>query len=471
MEEVGNDQPARAQLAVRNELRTPGKHKKAAAEQHHAHRKLPADRGVSTAHLDPHQADDRSQQYDEQRVDILQPAGGDLEPPYHAVRMFFREQVHRGTGLLESGPEKRGPDEEQHDQEHMLLFCRRMTGKGYRVNEVDQRECCQNHADRGDKLNQREGKDPRYVQPVDGRSDGSQSNQTTDQGFLRLTCFLGCLVGNITDTGKVLLTMNILDDRCGHAHTSGTEAEMPADVLTQIRTNGRPEDRTDVDAHVENREACVPSGTALGIEIADDRGDVRFEETGADGDQRQTDEVGRQGRDRQHVVPEGDNDAAPQHGIFLADQPIGKPAARQRQYVNTKGVETVDRRSVLRAPGHTAAGCIGHKQNEQRTHPVVREALPHLCKEERGKATRMAEKLLLTGRIQLTHIDSRVIHLWVERLFTPGPLSASTGSCFWSARFDHDFPLFWRHRLDRQTRSLACDQHFFQPRQLFDPCQ
>ena len=64
-----------------------------------------------------------------------------------------------------------------------------------------------------------------------------------------------------------------------HADAGGAEAPVPADRFAQRAGDDLAEEGAGVDAHVEDREAGVAPRAAFGIQIADDRRDVRLEQT------------------------------------------------------------------------------------------------------------------------------------------------------------------------------------------------
>src|SRR6266566_4727796 len=79
------------------------------------------------------------------------------------------------------------------------------------------------------------------------------------------------------------------DESDHHAEPGGAEAEGPAHPLAEDARNKGGDECADIDSHVENREASVAPRSALGIEITDDRRDIRLEESGAHHDENQAD--------------------------------------------------------------------------------------------------------------------------------------------------------------------------------------
>ncbi|CAI8358540.1 MAG: Uncharacterised protein [Halieaceae bacterium] len=77
------------------------------------------------------------------------------------------------------------------------------------------------------------------------------------------------------------------DETQEHANTRRAKAPGPAIDLTQPAAKQRCAEGTDVDAHVENREAGVAAGVTVGVELADHRGNIGFEKSDANHNQRQ----------------------------------------------------------------------------------------------------------------------------------------------------------------------------------------
>ena len=72
-----------------------------------------------------------------------------------------------------------------------------------------------------------------------------------------------------------------------HPNTGGTEAPAPAEGFSQVAAQQGGEKSANVDAHVKNRKSGIASWIVLAVESAHDSGDVRFEETHTDDDERQ----------------------------------------------------------------------------------------------------------------------------------------------------------------------------------------
>ena len=169
------------------------------------------------------------------------------------------------------------------------------------------------------------------------------------------------------------------------AHRSREKADAPAVPMRQPTGDQRADEGAQVDPHIENREARIAPAAAFGIEIRDERRDVRFQQADAedDHDEPAEEQFLRAGH-HQHQVAERHQRAAQHHRTLRADQPVRDPAAGQCRHEHGGRVEAVDCRGGLVIQAVAAvADRIDEKQHEQRTHSVEREALPHLGEEKR----------------------------------------------------------------------------------------
>src|SRR5690606_28837158 len=119
---------------------------------------------------------------------------------------------------------------------------------------------------------------------------------------------------------------------------------MPVPVLAQCPAYERTHEGAQVDAHVENGEACVATGAAFGVKIAHHGADIGFQQTGTYGNEYQAEEKGRIAR-YGHAEMSGGNDAAAhEYRLSLPPDVIGYPASGQGQKINRGGVQTVNGR-------------------------------------------------------------------------------------------------------------------------------
>ena len=86
---------------------------------------------------------------------------------------------------------------------------------------------------------------------------------------------------------EVLGAEHVLDEAEHHPDAGGAEADVPVDALTEIAADQRRDERAEVDAHVEDREAGVAPLVVVRVELADDHADVALEQAGAEDDQDQ----------------------------------------------------------------------------------------------------------------------------------------------------------------------------------------
>src|SRR5262245_27361993 len=99
---------------------------------------------------------------------------------------------------------------------------------------------------------------------------------------------------------------------------------------------------------------------------------------------------------------------------MLAEPPVGNEPAEERRKIDEAGIKTVDLRGERlhaeraedrlqcapeRGEPHHGLGVarqqqvLDHVEDEERAHPVVREALPHLGREQEREAAWMAEEV------------------------------------------------------------------------------
>src|SRR5436305_538089 len=106
---------------------------------------------------------------------------------------------------------------------------------------------------------------------------------------------------------------------------------MPADFLAEYAGDDLSEEAAGVDSHVEDRESCVASRTAFGVEVTDDRRDVRLEETGPEDDENESDEKRnlalRETGEADGYVAERDEHCAKEDRAAESEQSVGDPTA------------------------------------------------------------------------------------------------------------------------------------------------
>ena len=128
----------------------------------------------------------------------------------------------------------------------------------------------------------------------------------------------------------------------------------------------------------------------------------------------------KQRLERHHEMADRHQRRAEQDGAVLAEHAVGENAAEQRREIDEAGIEPVDVRGerlhverpedrfvelLERAEPDHVLGVAGqqqvfhHVEDEERAHPVIGEALPHLGREQEGQPARMAEQVAGAGHV------------------------------------------------------------------------
>ena len=144
MKQVCADQPGRSSHpAIRNQPRGKNHDRKADTQNDESEGELDRNRRIEIASRQcyPHRREHRCENDNEDGVKRLEPAGGNLvvERVYDPVGVTAGEQVERGTGLFEAGPEDGCRQKQYEDNEGALLFLAIETGKVKHVGEIDTR--------------------------------------------------------------------------------------------------------------------------------------------------------------------------------------------------------------------------------------------------------------------------------------------------------------------------------------------
>ena len=214
-----------------------------------------------------------------------------------------------------------------------------------------------------------------------------------------------------------------------HADAGRREAVMPAELFAERAADQRREKRADIDADVEDRIGAVAARVAGRIEPADLRRDVGLERAVAENEHGQGEQEQR--LERHHEMADRHQRRAEQDGAMLAEHAVGEDAAEQGREIDEAGIEPVDVRGerlraerpehrFVQAPQSAEAdhilGVLGqqqifhHVEHEQRAHPVIGEALPHLGREQEGQPARVAEEVGLAVRRARAWVGSRKGH-------------------------------------------------------------
>ena len=193
---------------------------------------------------------------------------------------------------------------------------------------------------------------------------------------------------------------------------------MPAVLLAERPAHERCEKCAEIDADVEDRVGAVAAAVTGRVEGTDLRRHVGLERAVTQ-DQRGQGEQ-EQRLERHHEMADRHQRGAEQDGAVLAEHAIGEQAAEHGREIDEPGVEPVDMRGerldaeraehrfeqvLERAEPDHVLGVAGpqqvlhHVEDEERTHPVVGKALPHLGCEQEGQPARMAEQVPATGHV------------------------------------------------------------------------
>ena len=148
-----------------------------------------------------------------------------------------------------------------------------------------------------------------------------------------------------------------------------------ADISTQQRTHRSPE----VHAHIEDGETAIATMTARGIQRSDDRRNIRLEESVADNQQCQCDIKSHLTLDAHDHVTGGHQQSSDDDGNSLAQQTIGQHSSDERRHVNQSRIRAIH---CVRAGVVVAEKPLHHVEDQQGSHAVVRESLPHFGKEQ-----------------------------------------------------------------------------------------
>ena len=126
----------------------------------------------------------------------------------------------------------------------------------------------------------------------------------------------------------------------------------------QTRNDGRAEDRSDIDAHVENGETRIAPRAAFRVQRRHDRADVGLQQPDPHGVHQQAEEEDGLIADRQQDAAGGDEYPAADHRALCAEQTVGDPAAEESQQVGAAEEQAEDR---ARGPVIQAEAALGYR--------------------------------------------------------------------------------------------------------------
>ncbi len=197
-----------------------------------------------------------------------------------------------------------------------------------------------------------------------------------------------------------------------HADTGRGKTVVPADFLAERAADQRRQERAEIDADIEDRIGAVAAMIAGRVKAADLRGNIRLETAIAE-DQRQQRED-KELLESHHEMADGHQHRADDDGVAPTKHTVGEQSAENRREINEPRIKAPDlRRQRLHVertehgfkrmldgqkPGDIAGvvrqqQIFRHVKDEQRAHPVIGEALPHLGREQESEPARMAEQI------------------------------------------------------------------------------
>src|SRR6185503_13437141 len=123
----------------------------------------------------------------------------------------------------------------------------------------------------------------------------------------------------------------------------------------------------------------------------------------------------------------GDDDPTQHDRAPSAQYSIGEPTSRQRQVPNRGNIRTVNNAGIFLVQREPAFGKrLGHVEQQDGSHAVVREAFPHLREKECGEAAGMTkETTVVTGSSRILRCAHSSFPLFSMRSLRerPGGLS------------------------------------------------
>ena len=369
---------------LRGEVHDP----KAHAEQQQTRRHFHRERRQRTAprETQPQHGDRHGEDQDEQRIDRQEPARGHLPAKENAAGVALREKIHHRTRLLEARPEQRRREEQNRHHREAFLF-HRLQPREQKCPRKPQRRHAHDHHRRP--LRQRHRVDDQRSRKRQRRHNANRPNCGPHESPVapRMRARRRRLPPRLAEMPA---RHHVLHHAQYHPHTRRRKAVVPVQPLAEQPADDRPDERAQIHPHVKQREPRVAPRPALGIKLPHQRAGIRFQKRRTEDYEQQPSEKRARVRHRQREVPQRDHAPAPQHRALRPEQPVRDPPARQRHEIHRARIKPVDRaRRRLIQPEPAARQPRRHVEDEQRPHPVVAHALPHLREVERVNAARV----------------------------------------------------------------------------------
>ena len=389
VQEVGEDQPGRQHLGTSEHAERGEIHRdEPEAEEDQAGAELGGRIQIPAAppERDPQGGEHRRERDDEERVHGLQPRGRHLPAEDVPIGIAVGEEIHRGAGLLVAGPESHRRRDQRHHHQHAPALDRGEPREEEQIHEVADAE----HQHRpGSPGRHGDGVDFEHARHDERRSErDGRGDRHHDLPGARLLARRGD-----ARVAEVMARPHELGETYRHAERWNCETPAPAVAVREPADDQRPDERAEVDAHVEHRETGIAPGAAFRVERRHHGAGVRLQQPDADRDDEESQEEDVRAPERQHEVAAGDQHPARHDRALRAEKAVGDPPAEEAEEIGAADVHAVDRARGLVVEAEPALGNGGHhEQNEHAAHPVVGEALPHLGEEECRESARLPEE-------------------------------------------------------------------------------
>ena len=161
--------------------------------------------------------------------------------------------------------------------------------------------------------------------------------------------------------------------------------------------NDRCDERTDVDAHVKDREARVAALIADRVQLANHGRDVRFEQAVADDDGSETELEQHRVRHHDHEQTGGHEHCPDQNRALVADDLVGDVATEDRAGIHQREIGAVGEVGVGLAGLITSVELRHDVEHQGPADAVEREAFPEFRHEQHPERGGVAHDLLELG--------------------------------------------------------------------------
>ena len=397
LDDVDREQGPERNLAGR------GHHARECHHQHHEgeavedepESEFARDGRIRFAHLDPHPCCNRCQHDDAERVDRLEPRIREHEAARAeevTIHDLIGQERERTARLLEEHPKQdvKGEDDQHRDGAVALDLPL--------AHAFHQNHHAQHDEHRGQQPLQSVGADRQE------EVDHWNHDQRAESDVEHLAAPAAVRLRRTADPLQLPAAEPEPHHADQHADTGRDEHDFVGrhrlaaeDTVREPSGQNGCDERTGVDAHVEDGESRIAARIAYRIELSDHRRDVGFEQTVARDDGGEPKLEDRVVRHRDHEQAGRHDHRTQQNRTLVAEDAVGRVAAEDRGRVHKGQVCAVNqiRRRLTRLVA--AVELRDHVQHQRPAHAVEGEALPKLGHEEHPQRTWMAEDLLELG--------------------------------------------------------------------------